>query len=245
MRSRSSNYKGCACPTTHDPLLLLMYRNTDVLMYWYTAALGIELTLTWLISKAVKQNLSENTSADSFLQEHTTVHCGGPWEKKFAHPEKEVFAMPFTAQWWCCHHPPINGAQDLHENLHYIGDAAFLGYQTQWTELSKMHGHNNNDHPLLNFPNTTHQFIIFMSADIIDTIYQKGCIQIWSCEFYSGCSIPRTDSGDHPFRVNWKKSRKTLSSNRWGLFAWHSRFTAKHLSLGQKESRPSTKAREC
>jgi len=25
--------------------------------------------------------------------------------------------------------PPTNGAQDLHENLLYIGDAAFLGYQ--------------------------------------------------------------------------------------------------------------------
>jgi len=46
-----------------------------------------------------------------------------------------------------------------------------------------------------------------MSADIINMI-NWSCTQ--RCEFHSGCSIPRTDSGDHPFRVNWKRSRKTL-----------------------------------
>jgi len=39
----------------------------------------------------VKQNLSENMSADSFLQEHTTVHCGGPWEKEICPSRKRSF----------------------------------------------------------------------------------------------------------------------------------------------------------
>ena len=36
---------------------------------------------------------------------------------------------------------PISGAQDLHENLLCIGDAAFLNYQikTNWTELNFNH----------------------------------------------------------------------------------------------------------
>ena len=163
MRSRSSNYKGCTCLTTHHPLPLLMERNTDVLMY-YTVAIGIELTATWFFAKAVKQNLKT-----PFFKNILQCIVEG-LEKEFAYREKQIWAMPFTAQWWCCHHPPINGAQDLHENLPYIGDAAFLGYQNKvnWTEQN---GHNNNDHPLLNFPNATHRIMIIMSADIINTIY--------------------------------------------------------------------------
>ena len=64
-----------------------------------------------------------------FLDKTCLLKGGVPYKRNLHFQENKFGSAIYQASWVMKPSPyPVNGAQDLHENLHYIGDAAFLGY---------------------------------------------------------------------------------------------------------------------